>query len=69
MITKIYDTLNYVNNPEVKSLICYETLYFSGKVTKIRSWRFNCERNFIITGQAIYNLKNLNCQRKIEIQN
>ena len=55
MITKIYDTLNYVNNPEVKSLICYETLYFSGKVTKIRSWRFNCERNFIITDQAIYN--------------
>ena len=68
MITQIHDTLKIGNNPEIKSLICHETLYFSGKVTKIRSWRFNCERNFIITDQAIYNLKNLNCQRKIEIQ-
>ena len=68
MITQIHDTLKIGNNPEIKSLICHETLYFSGKVTKIRSWRLNCERNFVITDQAIYNLKNFNCKRKIEIQ-
>ena len=65
MIIQIYDNLNYKNNPEIKSIINNENIYFSGKVTKIRDWRWNQERNFIITDKAIYNLKNLNNQRKI----
>jgi len=68
MIIQIYDNLNYKNNPEIKSIINNENIYFSGKVTKIRDWRWNQERNFIITDKAIYNLKNLNNQRKIDIK-
>ena len=67
MITQINDTLNFGNNPEIKSLICHETLYFSGKVIKIHGWLWNNERNFIVTDQSIYNLKNFYCKRKIDI--
>ncbi len=67
MKIEIYDTLNYKDNPEIKSIINNENLYFSGKITKIRDWRWNHERNFIITDKAIYNLKNFSNQRKIDI--
>ena len=60
MNIEIFDNLNYKDNPEIKSIINNENIYFSGKVTKIRDWRWNQERNFIITDKAIYNLKNLN---------
>ena len=67
MNIEIFDNLNYKDNPEIKSIINNENIYFSGKVTKIRDWRWNQERNFIITDKAIYNLKNLSNQRKINI--
>ena len=67
MITPIIDRLNFENNPEIRALICHETLYYSDKVTKIKEWRFNSSRNFLVTDQAIYNLKEFTCQRKIEL--
>ena len=67
MNIEIFDNLNYKDNPEIKSIINNENIYFSGKVTKIRDWRWNQERNFIITDKAIYNLKNFSNQRKIDI--
>ena len=67
MITPILDYLNLGNNPEIRALICHETLYYSDKVKKIREWRWDVQRNFIVTDQAIYNLKEMTSQRKIEI--
>ena len=67
MITPILDYLNLGNNPEIRALICHETLYYSDKVKKIRDWRFDSQRNFLVTDQAIYNLKEMTSQRKIEI--
>ena len=67
MITPIIDKLNLGNNQEIRALICHETIYYSDKVTKIREWRWNNQRNFLVTDQAIYNLKEFSCQRKIEI--
>lgn len=71
MITTPIDNLNFKNDPEIKAMIGHEDIYYSGKIIKIHKGFFtsNQERTLLITDQALYNLKEKNIKRRIEIGN
>ena len=65
------DNLNFEDDPDIKEIIGSECILFSDKIQKIHKGLFkqNQQRNFVITDQAIYNLKNKELRRRIEIKN
>ena len=71
MITTPIDNLNYKNDKEITAMLGHETIYYSGKIIKIRQGIFssNQERIILITSHAIYNFKGKDKKRRIEIGN
>ena len=65
------DNLNFEDDSSIKELIGSENILFSDKIQKIHKGLFkkNQQRNFLITDQAIYNLKVKELKRRIEIKN
>ena len=67
MATQNNDHLNFRNDPEIKAILCHEELLYSEKIIKKKTF-FNDERNFVISNEAIYNMKKKEKKRKIEIE-
>ena len=65
------DHLNFEDNSSLKDLIGSENILFSDKIQKFHKGLFkqNQQRNFLITDQAIYNLKGKELKRRLEIKN
>ena len=65
------DNLNFEDDSDIKNLIGSECILFSDKIQKIHKGIFkqNQQRNFLITDQAIYNLKEKQLKRRIDIKN
>lgn len=54
---KINDLLNWENDPEIKSLLNSEKLFFSDKITKVNHYGISQERSIILTDRTLYNMK------------
>ena len=74
-MVEVEDNLNFQINPDIKSKIGDEQIYFSGKMQKIAtekrlSFTFftNQDRNLLITDLAIYNLNGTEIKRRIRIE-
>ena len=71
MICTPDDTLNFKNDPEIKAILSHEDIYYSGKILKVRQGIFssNQERVILITDKAVYNLKEKEKKRRIDMEN
>ena len=71
MICTPEDTLNFKNDPEIKAILSHEDIYYSGKILKVRQGIFssNQERVILITDKAVYNLKEKEKKRRIDMEN
>lgn len=61
------DILNFATDEDIQAITSKETLLFSDKVTKINRFGMQQDRNIVITGNAIYSLKEKSLQRRLEI--
>ena len=71
MICTPEDTLNFKNDSEIKAILSHEEIYYSGKLIKVSGGFFGSkqERNIIITDKAVYNLKEKEKKRRIDLEN
>ena len=70
MICTPEDTLNFKDDPEIKTILSHEDIYYSGKIIKVRQGIFssNQDRVILITNKAIYNLKIKEKKRRIDLE-
>ena len=61
------DHLGYEKDPAIKKMISNEKFLFSDLIYKKNKFGFNQSRNFVLTDNAIYNLKAKKLKRKFEI--
>lgn len=69
--TDVTDNLNFEDDEAIKSIIGEEKIYFSDKVCKKSQGLIGSkkqERNLLITDTAVYNLKEKQLKRRIEIK-
>ena len=61
------DYLNFEKDPQIKEIISNEKFLFSDLIYKKNKFGFNQSRNFVLTDNALYNLKGKKLQRRFDI--
>ena len=61
------DHLNLEKDPSIKEIISNEKFLFSDLIYKKNKFGFNQSRNFVLTDNALYNLKGKKLQRRFDI--
>jgi serine/threonine protein kinase len=61
------DHLNLEKDPQIKEIISNEKFLFSDLIYKKNKFGFNQSRNFVLTDNALYNLKGKKLQRRFDI--
>ena len=61
------DHLNSEKDPSIKEIISNEKFLFSDLIYKKNKFGFNQSRNFVLTDNALYNLKGKKLQRRFDI--
>ena len=61
------DILNLEKDPQIREIISNEKFLFSDLIYKKNKFGFNQARNFVLTDNALYNLKGKKLQRRFDI--
>ena len=61
------DHLHFKKDPTIQKIISNEKFLFSDEINKKNKFGFNQTRNFVLTDNAIYNLKGKTVQRRFDI--
>ena len=62
------DYLFFTGDKEIMSIIGSETIYYSGKISKISSFSIKQDRNLLITDESVYLLQNKKLKRKMKYE-